>query len=70
MSDQITTLLKEYTVLINTFGAESRQARDYFEKHRCNTEFAELGELAVRIKTALKQPEIENDLEHECGCPR
>jgi hypothetical protein len=46
-------LLADYAALINKFGAESREARDFFAIHGQNAEFAELAQLSKKLKKAL-----------------
>lgn len=49
-------MLAEYAELLNEFGPDSREAQEYLNDRRFNSEFAELAELARKLKKALTTP--------------
>ena len=51
-----TELLGEYAALLNRFGPDSAEERDFMDAHRFNTEFVELANLSKKLKRALTSP--------------
>lgn len=49
-------MLGEYTELLTRFGPDSQEAKEYLDERRFNSEFAELAELARKLKKALTAP--------------
>jgi hypothetical protein len=49
----VSELLAEHAMLMNRYGADSPQAREYLEAHRDEGEFVALAETARALKLAL-----------------
>lgn len=52
----VNEMLAEYTELLSRFGPDSKEAQEYLDERRFNYEFAELAELARKLKKALTAP--------------
>lgn len=54
--DHTREMLGEYTELLNKFGPDSPEATEFLEERQFDSEFAELAELARKLKKALTAP--------------
>ena len=53
MSTTIASLLAYHSTLMNRYGFDSKEMKEFLEKHKDNKELMELCETAKRLKEAL-----------------
>jgi len=56
MENSTRDLLAEYAILLNDYGADSKEAVDFLQAHSNDAEFVELAELSRTLKKALTSP--------------
>lgn len=55
-----TDLLSQYARILNQFGPESTEAKEFVEQNRVDDEFVELAMLSRKLKEALTAPRNNN----------
>lgn len=48
-------LLTEYWALLQKGGPDSKEAEEFFNKHRDDSEFVRLAELILKVEKAIKE---------------